>query len=336
MLLPSLLAALRQVVPSAHAAFFYCDDQANILNLYAERMLPPEAMARYHELYFRSDVSAFAQGYLARVAAADPVSRHTVTEAERQSGYYRDVLSPMGIEHILYGIVRHGGRALGQLSLYRDATGPEFSREDEQSLRDILHYPGRALASTAPRSKATTSTLPEEEAVVVLDGTGSIRFADANWDRLARMARGQPIAPGSARAEAGAIRSFTSAVLLAARASSNASHTIESSWGRFSFRLFEMQDADGSAASALLVSRMAMEPVCLAEGAALLELTPQQREVALMLTQGMSNQDIAERLGISINTANFHVKKLFLRLGVHERQQIATVLLAATVARPAG
>jgi DNA-binding CsgD family transcriptional regulator len=117
--------------------------------------------------------------------------------------------------------------------------------------------------------------------------------------------------------------------LTATRAAENAVHTIESTWGRFSFRRFELMAPNGDLASALVISRLAIEPVRLTEGAARLGLTAQQREVALMLTQGSSNADIAAQLGVSINTANYHVKKLFMRLGVHERQQIAQVLRAA-------
>ena len=41
-LLPSLLPAIRAVVPATHAAFFYCDALGNMVNMYAERMLPPD------------------------------------------------------------------------------------------------------------------------------------------------------------------------------------------------------------------------------------------------------------------------------------------------------
>ena len=70
-LLPSLLPAVRAVVRSSHAAFFYADAAGNMTNMYAERMLPPEAMARYYEQYYRADSSAFTKSYLSLVAASD-------------------------------------------------------------------------------------------------------------------------------------------------------------------------------------------------------------------------------------------------------------------------
>jgi len=48
-------------------------------------------------------------------------------------------------------------------------------------------------------------------------------------------------------------------------------------------------------------------------------LSPQQREIALLIAQGKSNQEIAEGLGVSGNTVAYHIKQLFLKLDVHDR-----------------
>jgi DNA-binding CsgD family transcriptional regulator len=52
-----------------------------------------------------------------------------------------------------------------------------------------------------------------------------------------------------------------------------------------------------------------------------LPLSPQQREIALMIAQGRSNQEIADGLGISGNTVAYHIKQLFLKLDVHDRAE---------------
>ena len=50
-----------------------------------------------------------------------------------------------------------------------------------------------------------------------------------------------------------------------------------------------------------------------------LPLSPQQREIALLLARGASNQDIADNLGVSGNTVAYHIKQLFQKLDVHDR-----------------
>lgn len=53
-------------------------------------------------------------------------------------------------------------------------------------------------------------------------------------------------------------------------------------------------------------------------------LTPRQREVLLLLAQGESNRDIAERLGISEATVRVHVSSVMRVLDVENRTQAAT------------
>ena len=53
------------------------------------------------------------------------------------------------------------------------------------------------------------------------------------------------------------------------------------------------------------------------------ELTRRQREVAALVSEGRTNREIAERLGIEERSAEGHVERIRLRLGVRSRAQIA-------------
>jgi DNA-binding NarL/FixJ family response regulator len=48
------------------------------------------------------------------------------------------------------------------------------------------------------------------------------------------------------------------------------------------------------------------------------ELTPRQREVLTLVTQGFSTRDIARALGISVKTVETHRAQLMERLGIHD------------------
>ncbi|MEV8212838.1 alpha/beta fold hydrolase [Leifsonia sp. NPDC077715] len=52
-------------------------------------------------------------------------------------------------------------------------------------------------------------------------------------------------------------------------------------------------------------------------------LTPRQREVAALVGAGLTNREIAARLGIEERSAEGHVERIRLRLGVRSRAQIA-------------
>jgi pimeloyl-ACP methyl ester carboxylesterase len=53
-------------------------------------------------------------------------------------------------------------------------------------------------------------------------------------------------------------------------------------------------------------------------------LTRRQNEVADLVSQGLTNRDIAQRLGIEERSAEGHVERIRSRLGVRSRAQIAT------------
>lgn len=52
-------------------------------------------------------------------------------------------------------------------------------------------------------------------------------------------------------------------------------------------------------------------------------LTPRQQEVLELVSQGLSNPEIARRLGISTDGAKFHVSEIITRLGVTSRREAA-------------
>jgi non-specific serine/threonine protein kinase len=52
-------------------------------------------------------------------------------------------------------------------------------------------------------------------------------------------------------------------------------------------------------------------------------LTPREREVARLVAQGLSNRQVAERLVLTEKTAANHLGRVFEKLGVHSRGQLA-------------
>jgi DNA-binding NarL/FixJ family response regulator len=52
------------------------------------------------------------------------------------------------------------------------------------------------------------------------------------------------------------------------------------------------------------------------------ELTPRQRQVLLMIADGMTSQRIADELGLSVRTVDRHVENMMNRLGIHSRIEL--------------
>ena len=60
----------------------------------------------------------------------------------------------------------------------------------------------------------------------------------------------------------------------------------------------------------------------------LLNLTPMERQVAQLVSQGMSNKDIAAQCWVSPRTVAFHLRNIFTKTGVTSRGELAHVDLA--------
>src|SRR5437773_10441280 len=57
------------------------------------------------------------------------------------------------------------------------------------------------------------------------------------------------------------------------------------------------------------------------------ELTDREREVLALLRRDFTNEQIAERLGISLDGAKYHVSQILSKLGVATREEAAAVAL---------
>lgn len=58
-------------------------------------------------------------------------------------------------------------------------------------------------------------------------------------------------------------------------------------------------------------------------------LSPAQKQVAALIAEGLSLTDIAERMGITPNTARTHLSRIFDKTGVHTQPALVRVLLSA-------
>jgi DNA-binding NarL/FixJ family response regulator len=336
-LMPRLLKAVRHFVGADSAGFFWVDSQGDMTSLYAERLLPASAMKLYFERYYDAPESSFRGAFTARVQRQEPVIAVSPSAAWERSPYYNEVFRPLDAHHVLYGIVREQGQAIGQLSLYRPKSAPAFSAAQRLELSSIMPYVGHGALLPGRRIFNGMEYLDtEDDAVFLIGADGDIRQLSAASQRLLALATLGKIGPdrmlsGIEEAAQPTLLRLAQRLhtVLSGGEVTPPSIVLHNAWGRFVLRAYSISDAPLESHSPLAIRINRQEPMLLKFVDALsgLALSPQQRQVAMGLAKGSSNRELADALGISVNTVAYHIKQLFQKLDAHDRSQMMAKVL---------
>jgi DNA-binding CsgD family transcriptional regulator len=324
LLIPALLEALHQVIPSARNLFDWVDSEGRIVRYFFEGPIDHQIAARYFdEFHNRREAEAMPKYRdVIRGSATVRSAEELNTHAFFDSALYHEIWRPQRLHCRLEGIVRSGqGKPLGSLVLYRERGEKIFDRADEELFARLLPYIARGLAEGARQGVHHVRGEPRE-ALVNLDASGRIVHLSRNAHKVLLLAHGD-ISPDSA-ARPPCSEAFPTLGLLHRQVTRTGRHrdaactlTLTNPWGRFDFSAEPLQPMAGADAPLIGVSIQHLLPAEVQRLGRLSRsgLSVAQQRVCSLLLEGLPQAAIAARLNVSKSTVVDHIRKIYLHLG---------------------
>ena len=334
--MPALIRELHDIIPFVQGVFFYNAADGSLDHIYTER---PEQSATYVET-FHDARDHEIPGWGWRDWSQTERGAHDLEDilsldkrAFHKTDFFNLVYRPAGTDRLLRLVVRDHGKVVGSTSVYRGGDRT-WTTEDKRRLEALESFFAFALRDRPSIDPVLADS--GQEGLIVADASGHPLHLSREGVRLFYLATLPRIAPGTdfsrvktlpaplvriCRNLAGIFSDQTEAPAPVYR---HRNH-----WGGFVFRAHWLGDADPVAGRIAITIRH-QEPVQikLLRRASELPLSRRQAEVAFHLASGASHEGIAERLGISRNTAIAHGRWIYNKLDVHNRAELVNKLLA--------
>lgn len=320
-----LLEELRQVVPFDFGGLLYPGDdgrvaafaQGPLLTVVADSF-DPRILASERAVLGRSshDLEAAVRcefgprllRELVRVPARD----------FRRSDFYNVVARPGDAMEYLKLVLRTPqGAGVGALFLFREATSPLFTSDDVAALGRLEAHLARILRNGEMDS---ADSQVQAQGMLIVTPAGQPLWLSPEAEPLLALAFGWRWRCGT---------DLPPALLELVRHLDTpgrmALPTLElrTPHGGFSLRATPMAAAVGERrAVALHIAQRVARGVRLLSALQALDLPQRQHELAWWLARGLSESQIAQRMGISVNTAVYHRRQIYNRLGVMDRGEL--------------
>ncbi|WP_342563832.1 helix-turn-helix transcriptional regulator [Paenibacillus sp. FSL R7-0345] len=288
--------------------------------------------------YLHDDYNKFAE--LARSNAAASSLWEATGGRPELSRRYREVLQPAGFADELRAALRTGEACWGFLILFRKSEQGPFQQEELQFIRDIAPLiAGRLKAKALNPAALTDSGGQPEEGIIILDDRlepVSQNPGGRYWlEQLQRMEQqSRPALPGPVRAVSLRALAGKRAAGELPRGGSPASGESTAA-ARVCFRAPDGRFINITASRLDGPSGLVQLAVSFtaAKAADLLPMvteaygfTEREKEIALLLSKGLSTKELALNLHISAYTVQDHLKSIFSKAGVSSRRELIWLL----------
>jgi DNA-binding CsgD family transcriptional regulator len=318
----AIVPRLRRVVP-IDALWWACADPATLLFTRSHREELPESSGPYfvENEYLHDDVNKWTE------LAQHPDGAATLMSATGGDPYrsdrFRDIFAPLGLQDELRAVLRLAGQSWGYLCLHRGTARATFSEDEVRFIRLLAPHIAEGIRAGLLRQACGLENVATAPGLIVLAADGSLVSSNAAagaWlEDLGGRADGTHL-PVEILAVAARLRhlSLADAALprLQVRTESGQWAILHSSW----------MTGPAGAHVAVIIERASADDVAPTIMAAY-GLTDRERVITALVCQGLSTRVISERLHVTPDTVQDHLKSVFDRVGVHSRGELVATIL---------
>lgn len=334
----AVLRALHDIVPSNSNAFFWVDENLDVVNMCSERMLSPERIQLYFREYYDHPVVGFKSVFsrLVRDAAGVAVSEFDDTYGEYYDTFWRELRA----HRAMYALVHSNGRPLGQLSMYRTRADTPFKPSELALLKVVSRYIAHAVSTRHGLLEGVNLGVERsaDEGLATFSAEGRLLEACPNGSRLLTLASYPKIARSTMGLRSGlelpaALMQLCKRLgdIFDGEDANPPSFYVENDWGRFCFRGHVLGSNLGEPVDkvAVVIQHEKPKAVVLLDRMSASGLSVRERDVALLLTGGLSRARIADKLNITENAVGYYVRQIYSKLDVHAPREIERTLLSS-------
>ncbi len=321
--IPEFLHAVQTLLPSENNTFTGFDEQLNPVYHITEfgvADLVEHAPAIKADFVLPESKSRASDWFVQRPAL-------TETTVSDQSPQYNLVLRNTDQHYCLHAPVMQECKPVGMLNLCRPHQQKTFDNQEQALFSRLLPYVAHALK--APDQQDIRYCQKGSSGMMIFDSQGKILYLsdEAKW--LLALACHPILTVDASSHEVKVAAKLVQlcrnleAVFRGQRASPpSCCHTGPN--GRFLFHAYWLSGENHESGNLIGMTIEHQEPLMLKILRALqiLPLSPTQKEVAMLMTQGVSSEKIGEHLHIKLSTVKDHIGKIFTKLDIHHREEL--------------
>jgi DNA-binding CsgD family transcriptional regulator len=239
------------------------------------------------------------------------------------SARYRDIFRPLGLGDELRAVLRTGGACWGCLCLHREAGAP-FSKDEVSYVGRLAPYLAEAIRAGLLLSSVEIGDVADAPGLVVVapDGSlASITEAGERW--LEELGYSDPRSRGLPMEVQALVATVRRSSADAAGPSRLRVRTRAGRWAVLHASRLPTATADDVAVIIEAPSPAELAPLLMTAYG----LTKQERVVTRLVCRGLSTRELADRLHITPNTLQDHLKSIFEKAGVSSRRELVATIL---------